>query len=136
MKLKGKNNMKKIIPSYLANNPGHYSPMIISNGMLYVSGILSIDPDTQEVVQGSIEEHTMQALKNLDRLLKEAGTSKDSVVQCRVYISDVFCWNTVNKIYAEYFKDHKPVRTIVPTRELHHGCLIEIEAVAELEERL
>ena len=78
----------------------------------------------------------MQALENLDRLLKEAGTSKDSVVQCRVYIPDVSSWSTVNKIYAEYFKDHKPVRTIVPTRELHHGCLIEIEAVAEFEERL
>lgn len=127
--------MKKIIPDYLANNPGHYTPMIISNGILYLSGILSINPETKEVVQGNIEVHTKQALKNLDNLLNEAGTNKNAVVQCRIYIPNVAFWDDVNTLYAEYFGSHKPVRTIVPTRELHHGCLIEIEAIAELEVR-
>lgn len=125
--------MKKIIPDYLANNPGHYTPMIISNGMLYLSGILPIDPETKKIPEGGIAEHTMQALKNFDRLLREANTHKDAVVQCRIYIPNVVYWDTVNTLYADYFKEHKPVRTIVPTRELHHGCLIEIEAVVELE---
>ena len=53
---------------------------------------------------------------------------------CRVYISDVYLWDEVNRVYAAFFGEHKPVRVIVPTRELHHGALVEIEAMAEMPE--
>jgi len=124
--------MKKVAPSYLAENKGHYSPGIISNGMLYVSGQLSIDPDTRLLPEGGMEAHARQALANVDRVLLEAGLGRDSVVLCRVYIADMDGWDSVNRIYAEFFGPHRPARVIVPTGRLHFGCLVEIEAMAEV----
>ncbi len=124
--------MKIITPKYLAENKGHYSAGIISNGMLYISGQLSIDPDTRQVATGGIEEHTKLALSNLDRVLKEANVARNKVVQCRIYIADMADWDKVNAIYADFFGNHKPARAVVPTGELHFGCLVEIEAIAEV----
>ena len=102
--------------------------------MLYVSGQLSIDPDTREVCSGDIKDHTRLALDNVDRVLKEAGVSRNDVVMCRVYTPDVNYWGPINEVYAEFFGDHKPARVIVSTTTLHFGCLVEIEAVAEMPE--
>ncbi len=124
--------MKFVVPQYKGENKGHYSPGVISNGLLFISGQLSIDPDTRQVAQGGIEEHARLALDNLDRVLKEAGVERSSVVQCRVYVSDIDDWDKVNIIYSEFFGDHKPARIIVPVSKLHFGCLIEIEAIAEV----
>ena len=125
-------NMKKVEPKYRGENKGHYTPGIISNGMLYISGQLSIDPDTRNVPEGGIEVHTELALENMDRVLREAGLSRNNIVQCRVYITDMDQWNTVNKVYAKFFGEHKPARTVVPVVKLHFGCLVEIEAIAEV----
>ena len=57
--------MKFIDPGFKGNNPGHYSTAVVSNGMLYVSGLLSMDPDTREVCTGDIQAHAAQALQNL-----------------------------------------------------------------------
>lgn len=124
--------MKKVEPHYRSENRGHYSPGVISNGTLYVSGQLSIDPDTRRLPEGGIEAHAKQALANLDRVLKEAGLDRNSVVQCRVYVTNIEAWDSVNKVYAEFFGDHKPARAVVPVGGLHFGCLVEIEAVAEM----
>ena len=124
--------MKFVVPQYKGENKGHYSPGIVSNGLLFISGQLSIDPDTRQVAQGGIEEHTRLALNNLDRVLKEAGVERSSVVQCRVYVSDIDDWDKVNVIYSEFFGEHKPARIVVPVSKLHFGCLVEIEAIAEV----
>lgn len=112
---------------------GHYSPAVLSNGTLYVSGQLSMDPETRQVPAGGIEEHTRAALRNLDRVLEAAGLARKSVVQCRVYVADMDRWDAVNKVYAEFFGEHKPARVVVPAGKLHFGCLVEIEAIAEAE---
>lgn len=124
--------MEKIEPKYSGENKGHYTPGIISNGMLYISGQLSIDPDTRKVPEGGMETHAKLALQNVDRVLKEAGLCRNDVVQCRVYVSDINQWDIVNKVYAEFFGEHKPARCVVPVAKLHFGCLIEIEAIAEV----
>lgn len=124
--------MEKISVNYLSENKGHYTPGIISNGMLYVSGQLSIDPDTRKVPDGGIDEHARLALNNVERVLKSAGLTKNDVVQCRVYISDIEKWDDVNNVYTEFFGEHKPVRIVVPVSKLHFGCLVEIEAIAEV----
>ena len=113
---------------------GHYSPGIISHGTLYISGQLPIDHDTGKLVSGGIAVQTKTALRNMERILADAGLGKESVVLCRVYIPDVCLWDEVNRIYAEFFGEHKPARVVIPTRELHHGALVEIEAIAELPE--
>ena len=113
---------------------GHYSPGVISNGTLYISGQLPIDHGTDKLVCGGAADQAAAALCNLESVLRLAGAEKEDVVLCRVYIPDVALWDEVNRAYAAFFGEHKPARVIVPTRELHHGALVEIEAIAELKE--
>jgi 2-iminobutanoate/2-iminopropanoate deaminase len=124
--------MEKITPQYDVENKGHYTPGIISNGILYISGQLSIDPDTRKVPEGGIEAQARLALANVERVLKATGLSRTDVVQCRVYVSDIAQWDSVNVVYTEFFGEHKPARIVVPVGKLHFGCLIEIEAIAEV----
>ena len=124
--------MKAVFPAVKGENKGHYTPGIISRGMLYISGQLSIDPDTRQLPPPDIEAHVAQALSNVERVLKAAGLTKENVVQCRLYITDIENWDRVNAAYAAFFGSHKPARIVVPVPSLHFGCLAEIEAVAEL----
>ena len=123
--------MEKITPAYATRNSGHYSPGIMSRGMLYISGQLSLDPDTRQLPGPDVEDQARQALANVDRVLAAAGLTRDHVVQCRVYVTDMAHWDAVNRVYAEFFGDHKPARAVVPVMALHFGCLVEIEAIAE-----
>lgn len=108
---------------------GHYSHCIKHNGILYMSGQLPIDRKSRSIPP-SIEEQTELVLKNAEDLLNEAGSDRNNVLQVRIYISDIELWDQVNKVYSLFFADHKPTRCIIPTRELHFGCLIEIEVTA------
>ena len=109
---------------------GHYSQAIVHNNIVYVSGQLPIDPKTGEKRIGSIEEQTEQALKNLSEILKAAGCNINQVIKTTVYISDIGLWDRVNAVYSRFFGEHRPARTVVPTRNLHFGFQIEIEAIA------
>jgi 2-iminobutanoate/2-iminopropanoate deaminase len=109
---------------------GHYSQAIVHKGLVYVSGQLPIDPATGAKRIGSIEEQTNQALENVAAILGAADSSLDQVVKTTVYISDIELWDRVNRVYAEVFGEHRPARAVVPTRNLHFGFQIEIEAVA------
>lgn len=113
---------------------GHYSAGIVSRGMLYISGQLPIDHDAGEPVPGSIEKQTRVALRNVARILANTGLRKESVALCRVHISDVRLWNVANRVYAKFLGEHEPARVVAPTRELHHGALVEIETIAEMPE--
>lgn len=126
--------MRFVKPPFKGENKGHYTAGVISRGMLYVSGQLSIDPDTREVCQGGIREHARLALNNVDRVLKEAGVPRENVVFCRVYTPSNTYWGPINEEYAAFFGEHKPGRVIVSTTDLHFGCLVEIEAVAEIDD--
>lgn len=111
---------------------GHYSPAMISGNTVYVSGQTSADPSTGLPAIGGIEAETLMALKKMEAVLKDAGCTKEQVVMCRVYIITADDWAAVNKVYSEFFGDHKPARATVPIRELNNGCRVEIEAIAEL----
>jgi reactive intermediate/imine deaminase len=124
--------MEKIDPLFKGVNKGHYSHGIAAGGMLYISGQLSIDPDTREVPAGGVSDHARLAMDNFDRVLRAAGLGRASVIQCRIYITDISGWDEVNSVYAEFFGEHKPARAIVPVPSLHFGCKVEIEGIAEL----
>ena len=108
----------------------HYSSAVVHDGIVYVSGQLPMDPEKGQPVEGGIEEHTRVALQSLSHVLEAAGSSKEKVLKTTAYITDVSLWGRVNEVYAEFFGDHKPARTVVPTTKLHYGCMIEIDAVA------
>ena len=94
--------MKIIIPKDSPKAGGHYSPGVISNGMLYISGQLPVDPETGNTITGDVSAHALRALQNMELILIAAGLSKENVVLCRVYISDVALWANVNSVYASF----------------------------------
>lgn len=109
---------------------GHYSQGVVYNGLLFVSGQLSIDPVTLEKKLGSIEEQTEQALNNVLGIVQAAGGDWSSVLKMTVYVSDIELWAAVNEVYARILGEHRPARAVIPTGALHYGFLIEIEAIA------
>ena len=119
--------MKIIKTANMPVSNGHYSQCIEHNGILYLSGQL---PIKNKNIPPTIEEQTILVLSNVETILKEAGSNKNNVLQVRVYISDIKLWDKVNEVYSRFFENHKPVRSIIPTRELHFGCLIEVEVTA------
>ncbi|WP_107923698.1 RidA family protein [Lysinibacillus parviboronicapiens] len=122
--------MKRV---YLDKEPlGHYTPGMISNGHLYISGQTSADPVTGKPAKGGIQGETLMALQKMEAVLQASELTKEAVVMCRVYITSSELWGEVNEAYAKFFGEHKPARAIIPIKELNHGCLIELEAVAEL----
>ncbi len=111
---------------------GHYSQALQYNDTIYVSGQLPVNPFTGEPVKGDIEEQTLQVLENIETILKDSGSDKKKILKTTVFISDMSNWSRVNEVYKGFFGKHKPARAVVPTRELHYGVLIEIEAVAAI----
>lgn len=109
---------------------GHYSQGVVHGGLVYVSGMLAVDPATGEKRLGSVEEQTLLALNNVEAVLKAAGSGRDRVLKCTCYVSDIALWGRVNAVYAGFFGDHRPARAVVPTGPLHHGFLVEIDCVA------
>lgn len=100
------------------------------NGLVYVSGQLPLDLETREPFTGDIETQTELAIRNVEAVLKEAGSSLSAVLQMTIYISDMELWGKVNEAYARIFGDHRPARAIVPVKDLHFNTKIEIQAIA------
>ena len=113
---------------------GHYSQATVYNGLVFVAGQLSIDPATGEKKLGPIEEQTEQALKNVHAIIKAAGSDWDRVLKMTVFVADINLWDAVNKVYSRILGENRPARAIIPCGELHYGFLIEIEAVAAVED--
>jgi len=122
--------MREIKTENAPQPAGHYAQAIVDRGLVYVSGQLPIDPHTGAKCLGSVEEQTEQALQNLLGILQAAGSGRDRVLKTTVYVSDIGLWDRVNAVYAAFFGRHRPARAVVPTKELHHGFLVEIEAIA------
>lgn len=122
--------MKEIFTADAPQPAGHYSQAIVHEGIVYVSGQLPWDPKNREKKVGSIEEQTEQVLINLSEILKAANSGIDQILKVTVYISDISLWDQVNQTYARVFGNHRPARAIVPTRDLHFGFQIEVDAIA------
>lgn len=122
--------MNFINTKYSKRDGGHYSAAVMHGNLLFISGQLSIDPETGKRPDGGFPVEVKQALRNMDMVLHDAGLSKDDVVMCRVYLPDVDYWAECNRIYADFFGEHKPARIVIPTKPMYGGCLVEIEAIA------
>ena len=108
---------------------GPYSQAVIINGMVYTSGQIALTSEG-EFLNLDIEVQTRQVLTNLSEVLKSAGSSLDKVVKTTIFLQNMSDFESVNKIYAECFKEHKPARSTVADQKLPKNALIEIEAIA------
>jgi 2-iminobutanoate/2-iminopropanoate deaminase len=109
---------------------GPYSQAIRFGNTVYLAGQIPIDPKTNQLNTGSIEEQTRLVLDNLKAVLAAAGMTMDDVVSTSVFLKDLNDFGRMNAVYATYFKDKPPARATVQVARLPRDVAIEISAVA------
>ena len=125
--------MKEIISTVKAPAAiGPYSQAVKVGNLLFTSGMIPIDPESNTLVEGGIEIQAERAFRNVKALLEASGTSLDKVVKTVVFIKNMDDFAKVNEIYAKYFTSDFPARSCVEVARLPKDVLIEIEAIAEI----
>ncbi len=109
-----------------------YSQAIVSGGLVFVSGQLSLRPDHAEIVGDTIQEQTEQVFENLGAILEAAGSSLEQLVKTTVYLVDLSDFHGMNEVYARHVGDRPPARATIEVSALPSGAKVEIEAIAEL----
>lgn len=110
---------------------GPYSQAIIAGGMVYCSGQIPLDPSTGTLVTGDIATQTDRVLKNLQAVLKAAQCEMGHVVKTTIFLKDLNDFQTVNKVYGEYFHPPFPARSTIQVARLPMDAAVEIEAIAK-----
>lgn len=108
---------------------GPYSQAIVAGGVLYTSGQIPVNPETNAIAGDTIEEQAEQVMKNLGAVLAEAGTTFEKVVKTTCFIADMGDFAKFNEIYAKYFTE-KPARSCVAVKTLPKNVLCEVEVIA------
>ncbi|MDF4222905.1 RidA family protein [Maribacter sp. M208] len=124
--------MKKIINTENAPAPiGPYNQATLSNGTLYISGQIPLDPKTGELVSGDIKLETKQSMENLKAILTEAEMTFENVVKSSIFLSDMNQFTEVNEVYASYFNaDTAPARETLEVANLPKFVNVEISMIA------
>ena len=123
--------MKQIITTEHAPAAiGPYSQAVESNGVLYISGQIPLDPISMEIVEGGISEQTEQVMKNIAAILKAAGYSFSHVVKSTCLLSDMDNFKAMNEVYGSYYKEEPPARAAFAVKTLPLNVLVEIETIA------
>jgi 2-iminobutanoate/2-iminopropanoate deaminase len=107
-----------------------YSQAVVHGDLVFVSGQLGVDPETNQVVEGGIEAQTGQVMKNLGAILEEAGSSLRNVLKASIFLVDLGDFGAMNDVYARYVGPDFPARATVQIAGLPSGALVEIEVVA------
>ena len=110
---------------------GPYSQAMILNGVLFTSGQIPVNPATGEINGDTIETQAEQVMKNLDEVLKEAGSSFEKAVKTTCFLADMGDFAKFNEVYAKYFVN-KPARSCVAVKTLPKNVLCEVEVIAEV----
>ena len=109
---------------------GHYSQACSYGDLIFVSGQLPVGLEGKALADRSFEEQVRVALGNMLAIVKAAGSGPERVLKITAFIVGVENWPAFNRVYAELFGEARPARSVVPVGSLHHGCLVEIEAIA------
>ena len=120
---------------YTKNAPdaiGPYSQAIVTNGLVFTSGQIAINPETGAVEAQTVTEQTEQVCKNIKAVLEASGSSLEKVVKTVCFLRDMGDFATFNEVYAKYFTG-KPARSCVAVKELPKNVLVEIDTVAEVQ---
>ncbi|MDD5620760.1 MAG: RidA family protein [Proteiniphilum sp.] len=122
---------KKIIST--ENAPaaiGPYSQAVEVNGMLFLSGMLAIDPAKGDLVAGGVREQTTQIFTNIRAVLAVAGVTTEQIVKTTIFLQDMSLFGEMNEVYAAQFNGSFPARSAFAVKELPKQALVEIEVIA------
>ncbi len=108
---------------------GPYSHAVISNGLIFLSGQTPVDPETGQLVEGSIGDQTRRCLDNLAIVAAAAGAQMADAVRCGIYVTDISTFKDVNEAYGAYFPSDPPARSTIGVAALPLGAQVEIDAV-------
>jgi 2-iminobutanoate/2-iminopropanoate deaminase len=109
---------------------GPYSQAILVDNTLYCSGQIAIDPETDSMITGSIEEETERVLDNIGAVLRAASMTYENVVRCTVFLTDVNDYAQVNEVYSRYFNETPPARQAVQVAALPRNARVEVSCIA------
>ena len=124
---------KKVVNTKKAPDPiGPYNQAIISNNMLYMSGQICLNPETNELINDDVATETHQCMRNLEAVLKEAGINFSHVVKTTIFLSDMSLFSQVNEVYGSYFSADYPARETVAVKGLPKGVNVEITMIAAM----
>ena len=125
---------KQIINTPLAPAPiGPYSQAILNRDMLYTSGQIAIDPDTSSLIQGTVQDETVQVMENLKAVLHAAGMTFENVLKTSIFIADMNDFSLINEVYSRYIDDATaPARETVEVANLPKFVKVEISMIASL----
>jgi 2-iminobutanoate/2-iminopropanoate deaminase len=124
--------MRKIIAPKNAPKPrGVYSPAVVSDGLVFVSGQAAINPDTNELESGDIKSETRRTLQNIQAVLEASGSSLDEAVRIGVFLADIRDFDAMNEVFKEFFPSGPPARTTVgaqlPKIKIEIDCIARIK---------
>jgi 2-iminobutanoate/2-iminopropanoate deaminase len=124
--------MKEIIPPGIKTPKaaGPYSTAVRHNGFVFLSGQIPLDPQTNKLIQGSIQDQTARVIENLQLVLEGAGLTLADVVKTTVFLKNMDDFEKMNAIYGTYFNPNPPARTTVEVARLPRDVHVEIEAIA------
>ncbi|RJQ31920.1 MAG: RidA family protein [Actinobacteria bacterium] len=126
--------MKTIIYTENAPQPiGPYSQAVKVGELVFVSGQIPLDPETGELVKGTVSEQTHIVFKNIEAILNAADSSLDKVVKISVFLKDLADFEEVNQVFELYFKSEHPARETVQVARLPKDANVEISVVAASE---
>jgi 2-iminobutanoate/2-iminopropanoate deaminase len=123
---------KTITASGAPDAVGPYQHAVVSNGLVFCSGQVPIDPATGKLVEGSIGEQTKRCLENLSVVAAAAGAQLSDAVRMGIYVTDMGTFKDVNEAYGTYFETDPPARSTVGVAALPLGAQVEIDAVIAL----
>ncbi|MCH8545624.1 MAG: Rid family detoxifying hydrolase [Cryomorphaceae bacterium] len=123
---------KRIIKTKQAPAPiGPYNQAVVSNGLVYCSGQVAIDPSNGHFINENVEVETMQVLKNLKAVLNEAGSDFSKVLKCCIFLTNMDDFTVVNEVYKKAFgEEHAPARETVEVSRLPANARVEISCIA------
>ena len=121
--------IEKIITDLAPKAIGPYSQAIKAGDLLFLSGVMPINPATSELEPNDIELQAKRIMSNIDALLKEAGYSVDNGVKTTCFLADINDFAKFNEVYADYFTS-KPARSCVAVKDLPKKALVEVEVIA------
>ena len=123
--------MEYVSTNNAPNAIGPYSQAVKANGLLFTSGQIAINPETNNVEAVTVEEQTEQVCKNLKAVVEAAGSDMTKVVKTVCFLADINDFAKFNEVYGRYFIS-KPARSCVAVKDLPKGVLCEVELIAEL----